>query len=112
MGEKGKGLRSTDWQLRSSHRVAEYSARSAVDATVITVHGARWVWELLGDHLISYINVQPQCHPDQLVCASKNCSTQSLLRFFQKNKSEASAFGSRETNLPGKSPNPQQTSKG
>ena len=51
MGEKVKGLRSTDWWLQSSPGDAKSSIVSTVYTIVITVHGARWVWELLGGSL-------------------------------------------------------------
>ena len=42
MGAKGKGLRSTKWRLRNSHRDVKHSVGNVVDNIVVTTYGARW----------------------------------------------------------------------
>ena len=41
--KKGKGLRSTHWQLQNSHEDAKYSIGNIVNNTVIIMYGARWL---------------------------------------------------------------------
>ena len=48
MGEKVKGLRSTDWELQNSHGDVKYSLGNIVNNIVITMYGARWVLDLFG----------------------------------------------------------------
>ena len=45
--EKGKGLRSINWELQNSHRDVKYSIGNVVNNIVITMDGARWVLEIL-----------------------------------------------------------------
>ena len=42
MGAKGKGLGSTKWRLRNSHRDVKHSVGNVVDNIVVTTYGARW----------------------------------------------------------------------
>ena len=51
LGEKVKGLSSTDWQLHSSHRDVKYSTENAVNSTLITMYGFRWAPNLSGESL-------------------------------------------------------------
>ena len=51
---------NTNWQLQESHRDVKYSTGNVIN-NVITLRCVRWVLDLLGDHFISYINVQPLC---------------------------------------------------
>ena len=51
-----KGLRSTDWLLQNSHGNVNYSIGNTVSDIVITVHGARWIFEILGVFEIFEIN--------------------------------------------------------
>ena len=46
MGERGKGLRSTDWQLQNSHRDVRYSTGGVVTNSVITMCGVRGALDL------------------------------------------------------------------
>ena len=55
-----RGERDSDGQIGSymnSHRDVEYSAGNIVSNDVITLYGASWALDLLGDHFVSYINV-------------------------------------------------------
>ena len=38
-----KGLKSTNWQLQSSHGDVKYSVGNVVNNVLITMYGARWV---------------------------------------------------------------------
>ena len=51
LGEKVKGGRSADWQLRNSHGDTKYSTGNTGSNIVITVCGARWALEIPGDTL-------------------------------------------------------------
>ena len=53
MGEKGERSK----KLQNSHRGVKYSIENITNNIVITTHGARWVTELPGDHLINYVIV-------------------------------------------------------
>ena len=55
--KKGKGLRSTNWQLQNSHGDIKYSLGNIVNTIVMTIHGIRCIQDLLGGHLVRYINV-------------------------------------------------------
>ena len=58
LGEKGE--RDSDGQIGSymnSHRDVEYSAGNIVSNVVITLYGASWALDLLGDHFVNYIKV-------------------------------------------------------
>ena len=57
LGEKGKGLRITNWQLKNSHGHVQYSPGNIVKNMVITMYDVRRVFNLLGDHFVHYINV-------------------------------------------------------
>ena len=46
--EKGKGLRSINWELQNSHRDVKYSTGNVVNNIVITMSGARWILEISG----------------------------------------------------------------
>ena len=50
-GETGDGTRSTDLSAQNSYKNVTYSIRNTVNNTVMTVLGARWVLEILGDTL-------------------------------------------------------------
>ena len=54
--KKGKGLVSTNWRLRNSHRDVKYSIGN-VRHNVITVRGVRWVLVFQDDYFLSYLNV-------------------------------------------------------
>ena len=54
--KKGKGLVSTNWRLRNSHRDVKYSIGN-VRHNVITVRGVRWVLVFQDDDFLSYLNV-------------------------------------------------------
>ena len=43
LGEKGKGLRSTNWQLQNNHAKVKYGTRNIVNNIVITMYGARFI---------------------------------------------------------------------
>ena len=43
VGEKVKGLWSTNWQLWNSHGDVKYSRGNIVNNVVITMYGGRWV---------------------------------------------------------------------
>ena len=47
MGEKVKGLRTTNW-LQNGPEDVKYSMRNIVNNVVITMHNARWVLEISG----------------------------------------------------------------
>ena len=55
--EKMKGLTSTIWQLQNSHRDVKDSIGNVVNNIAMTMYGVRWVPDLLGDHLVNYVNV-------------------------------------------------------
>ena len=48
MGEKG---------IQNSHRDVKYNIGNIVSNVVITMYGARWVLDLVGDHIVSYANI-------------------------------------------------------
>ena len=48
MGEKVKGLRSTNWLLQNSYGYVKYSIGNIIDNSIVTIHGVRWVQDLLG----------------------------------------------------------------
>ena len=52
--KKVKKLKGTNQQLQNGHRVVKYSIRNMVNDIVITVYGARWVLEILGEHFVKY----------------------------------------------------------
>ena len=52
-----KGLRSAGWRLQNSHRDVECSTGNTVNNVVITVYGAWWILDLLGDLSVSYITI-------------------------------------------------------
>ena len=41
-----KGLRSTDWQLSSSHGGVKHSIGNIVNGILVTMYGARWLLEI------------------------------------------------------------------
>ena len=43
MGEKVKGLGSTNWLLQNSHRDVKYSIGNVVNNILITMYGVSWV---------------------------------------------------------------------
>ena len=43
-----KGLRSTNWQLKNSHRDVKYDIENITNNFVKTMYGAKWVVELSG----------------------------------------------------------------
>ena len=46
-----KGLRSTNLESQNCHGDVKYSIRNIVDDNVITIYGARWVFEISGGPL-------------------------------------------------------------
>ena len=44
--EKGKGLRSINWELQNSHRDVKYSMGNIVNNILITIYGVRRVQDL------------------------------------------------------------------
>ena len=46
--EKVKGLKSTNSLLQNSHEDVKYSIANIVNNILITMHGVRWVLDLLG----------------------------------------------------------------
>ena len=60
LGEKVKGLRSTNWQLQTSQGDAKNSAGNVVSNTVITgtVPGGHWKYQ--GEHC-EYLIASPLC---------------------------------------------------
>lgn len=44
LGEKGEGLRSTDWKLQNSHGDVKYTTGNIVNN--IIMYGARWILEI------------------------------------------------------------------
>ena len=52
-----KGLRSTNWQLQSSHGDVNYSVGNIVNNIVVTMYGARWILEISGGTLCKYMIV-------------------------------------------------------
>ena len=55
--KKTEGLRSTDGQLQNSHRDVTHGTGNMVNTTVITVRGARWVLEILGELFVQCVFV-------------------------------------------------------
>ena len=55
--EKGGWIKKYKWQLQNGHGGVQYSIGNIVSNAVITRYGARWVLQLLGDHILSYISV-------------------------------------------------------
>ena len=49
--KKVKGLRSTNSQLENSHGNVKYRTVNIVNNIVITMYGASWVFEILGESL-------------------------------------------------------------
>ena len=54
--KKVTGL-STKWHLQNRHGDAKFSIVNIVNNTVIIMYDAMWVLYLLGDHLVTHINV-------------------------------------------------------
>ena len=46
--KKGKGLRSTDWQLQNNHGDEKYRIENIVNRTAITMYGTSQVLEISG----------------------------------------------------------------
>ena len=46
---KGKGIKKGKLVATNSHRIVKYSIGNVVNNVVMTVHGARWVLDLLGE---------------------------------------------------------------
>ena len=51
--KKMKELKRANWQLQNSHRDVKYSIGNTVNNR-ITMYGARWVLEILGEHFVKY----------------------------------------------------------
>lgn len=72
--QKGKGLQSTNWQLRNSHRDVKYSRGNIVSDVVVTVCVGPGVLDFLGDHFVSYIGVSSLCcTPKAKMILNVNC---------------------------------------
>ena len=48
LGEKGEGIKSTNWLLPNSHRDIKYSLGNVDNNVVMTMCGARWALEISG----------------------------------------------------------------
>ena len=51
LGEKGEGLRSTNWRSQNSPEDVKYSIGNIVSNIVTATYGARWVLETAGGTL-------------------------------------------------------------
>ena len=58
MGEKGEGIKKYKLAITNSHRDIKCSIGNIVSNSIITMYGVKWVLDLSGDHLVSYINAQ------------------------------------------------------
>ena len=51
LGEKGEGIKKYKLQLQNRHRDVTYRLENIVNDILITIHGVKWVQELLARSL-------------------------------------------------------------
>ena len=54
---EAKEQRSSNWWLQNGHGDVKYSIVTIVNNTVITMYGARWVLEILGNLFVKHMIV-------------------------------------------------------
>lgn len=61
MGKKVKGLRCTKLAVTKQSEGLKFIIGNIINKMVISMHGARWVLGLSGDHFVNSITVGPLC---------------------------------------------------